>query len=68
MMKNAEEYIVGQLERTYRSTEVFVKWLEGKGLLNDDKNLKILDMAAGGVEMYYIWPTGIKTSSLLEWT
>ena len=48
MNKHAEEYIVGQLERTYRSTEVFVKWLEGKGLLNDDKNLKILDMAAGG--------------------
>ena len=47
-MKNfEEEYNIKQIKHIYRSTEVFVNWLQTHEFIKKKKNLKVLDMACG---------------------
>jgi 2-polyprenyl-3-methyl-5-hydroxy-6-metoxy-1,4-benzoquinol methylase len=42
------QYHKKQFEKTYRSTEVFVKWLEDLNYLKKTGKMQICDMACGG--------------------
>lgn len=54
MNQKAKQYHIRQYQHIYRSTEVFVEWLENKGFFAGKKN-KILDMACGaGANMLYM--------------
>ena len=48
MRRYEEEYHVKQMEKPYRSTEVFKKWLVDRHILNYTDKLCICDMACGG--------------------
>ena len=48
MTKYEKEYHEKQVEKPYRSTEVFINWLENMHFLNHDGEFNICDMACGG--------------------
>lgn len=54
MRKFEEDYHKKQVEHPYRSTEVFIEWLEDLHFLNHDENICICDMACGGANTLYI--------------
>ncbi len=47
MKKYELDYHVKQMEHIYRSTEIFVNWLEERGIMGNGQQLKVLDMACG---------------------